>query len=197
MALPSQAKQVFNNAANFINERSPQEKKMILVLGVCLILVADYWLVLNPLITSFTKVMPQLNQLKQDKKTLKEDKKNERIIKKDWQAVKEKVDAMEKSFISSDELPVLLENLSKLASESQVKIISLKPMEAKNEKVGSYKKTPIKIEASAGTHAFGAFLAKLETGTAFYRVTNLTITGDVTGGSEHGENLDLEAYQKE
>ncbi len=186
-----------DTVANFINERNAQEKKMILVLAVCFILAIDYWVILKPVIASFNRNTPELNRLKKEAKMYKDDRKNERIIKKDWQSVKEKLDGMEKSFISTDEIPVLLENLSKLASESQVRIMSLKPLETeRKDKTGPYKRTPIKIEASATTHAFGTFLSKLETGTAFYRVTNLKITGNSTGGATHNMDLELEAYQK-
>jgi Tfp pilus assembly protein PilO len=197
LKMPAGIKDSIDKAANFINERTAQEKKMILILGVCVILALDYWIVLKPVIGAFTKNTPLINTLKKEVKTFKEDKKNERIIKKDWQAVKEKLDGMEKSFISTDEIPVLLENLSRLASDSQVRIISLKPMETqKSDRTGPYKRTPIKIEASATTHAFGNFLSKLETGMVFYRVTNLKITGNDAGGAAHMMDLELEAYQK-
>lgn len=197
LKMPGGIKDFIDKTANFINERTPQEKKMILILGVCVIMALDYWIVLKPIITSFSKNTPLINELKKEVKTHKEDKKNERIIKKDWQAVREKLDGMEKSFISTDEIPVLLENLSRLASEAQVRIISLKPMETqKGDRTGPYKRTPIKIEASASTHAFGNFLSKLETGTAFYRVTNLRISGNDAGGASHVMDLELEAYQK-
>jgi len=102
----------------------------------------------------------------------------------------------EKMFVAPGEIPSLFENLSKLAQNSGLKIISLKPANSPEGDSGNYQRIPIRISALAGTHELGKFLAELEGGGTFFRVTDLKIVANTSDIRRHSIDLSLEACRK-
>ena len=109
----------------FINARNPREKQMIIIFGILVIIFLDYWLLIRPVIKIFTQNFSQAETVELELRGLKEDKKNEMSIEKNWIATKQKLEDSESRFITPNEMPTFLENISKLALDSGVKGISL------------------------------------------------------------------------
>ena len=189
---------LFEKAVNYINARNPREKIMIIAFAAAFVLFVDYWILMRPIIHAFRTTMPQLAELDNELKALRHDKKNKELVARQWQEAQDSVADRERSFIAPDELPSLLENLSQLALDSNVKILTLKPAPelATEKKESRYTSTPIKISALAGTHEFGKFVAKLESGTTFFRVMNMTIRDNSPDIKRHRVDLDLEVYSR-
>ena len=181
---------------NFLNSRNLREKTMIILFGAIAILVLDYAILIQPVTGVFFHTLPELSAAKQQLQVLKDDKKNKDGIKKNWEKQKAILAEKEKMFIAPNEIPALLEDLSKLAQSSSVKIISLKPTNSPEGDSGSYQRIPIRINALAGTHELGRFLARLEGGTTFFRITDLKITANPLDIRRHSIDLALEAYRK-
>ena len=120
----------------FINERNPREKQLIIVVGILGIIFLDYWLLINPVVKIFTNNYSQFATLQSELQGLRDDQKNKKVIEKNWNQIKEKLAQTEKCFVAADEMPAFLENISKLAQNSGVKVLSLQPLEnlQKNEK---------------------------------------------------------------
>src|SRR5690349_11904608 len=97
----------------FIAERNPREKQMIIVLGLIAIIFLDYWLLINPVIKTYTRVSTESAPLDMELKGLKDDRKNQKFIEKNWNQAKENLEASEKRFVAPNEMPAFLENLSK------------------------------------------------------------------------------------
>lgn len=192
MALP---KISLEAAANFFNSRNHKEKMLFVVFGVLLAIGLDFLLIVKPLTEAFFQAQPELESRKEMLKALETDKKNEKEITAQWNLLNQKVEASRKRFVSSSELAA--ENLSKLAQEVGVKILSLTPAEkSKMEIPGAYAQVPIKINAMSGTHALGKFLAKMESNTIFFRVNNLIINEDSVDIKNHPTEIDVECYRK-
>ncbi len=180
-----------------LNERSPREKIMIVILAGSLALFLDYLILVRPIVRVFFDTMPRLASTKQDLHMLGEDRKNKELIEQNWKDMKELLTAANKSFVEPNEIPAFLENLSKLAQETEVKIMSLNPADApKTAESGPYTRVPISLSAAAGTHAFGRFLAKLESQKPFIRVTDIKITANPMDMKRHQIELKVEAYRK-
>ncbi len=187
-----------NVAAGFLNSRNPREKVMILALAGFFIFALDVMIFVQPLIKIVSQNLPQLSALGTESKTLQEDKKNKVVIHQKWEKAVAELETKQKAFVAADEVPALLENLSKLANESSLKITSLKPIdlpvvsESKN-----YSSVPIQISALAGTHEFGAFLGRLESGQTFFRVKDIKISTNPMDEKRHLVELIVETYRKE
>ena len=182
---------------NFVESRNLREKTLIAVLAIAAILFLDYWLLLRPVFAVFAAARPELRSLGTQKKILLENKKNSAEIEKSWSGAKSRLEEMEKRFVGRDEIPALLENLSKVALGSGVKILSLTPSEpTASLGAGTYNRVEIKISAMAGTHEFGRFLSKLESGTTFFKVTDLKISDNPLDPNRHLMGLSAEVYRK-
>ena len=184
---------------HFLNSRNSREKLMIVVGAVLALAAIDNFLLIMPSAHSFLTTGPRLATLKRDLQTLKEDRRNEALIQKNWEETKATLAQSEKSLISANELPTLLENLSQLAQNTGVKIISLNPREElslKNTKPAIYPIIPIDLRAVAGLHELGAFLSKLEGGQTFFRVADIKISVNPSHLTQHSVELRLETYRK-
>lgn len=183
--------------ANFFNSRSGMQKNAILILVIAVVLYLDYSIAIHPLALSFLAVNPELRSFKQELRMLKDDKKNKAQIDKDWTESKRKLEESEKKLVSSKQGPALLARLSELATDSNVKIVTVKPGEsAKTDSGGSYAPHPIKISASAGTHALGNFLAKTESSSVFFKIVNLSITENPADVRKHDVEIEMEYYRR-
>ena len=191
------AEEAWEKGANFFNSRNTREKVMLLVLAACTVIFLDYWILIHPVVQVFRDTLPNLAALESDARSYRSDQANREKIEADWTRAKDQAAETEKSFVAPDGLPALLENLSKLAQGSGVKILSLKTGEA--EEVGQsrrYTRVPIFLSAVAGTHNLGDFLAHLESGKTFFRVTDLKIKAQPPDGKRHGIEMTLEVYRR-
>ncbi len=180
-----------------LNSRTPREKMVILGCASLLLFTAFFLYWVNPTIADFTKTLPELSALNKELKVMREDKGNADNIKAQWE--KAKVDLAEKEVIlvHSSEISPILENLSKLAADARIKITSLKPMPAGTAAKGIvYLPAQIQLNAVAGTHDFGKFLAELENGKTFFRIENLRMASNPIDDKRHLIDLMLVAYRK-
>jgi Tfp pilus assembly protein PilO len=183
-------------AMNYLNSRNPREKIMIMVLGGVFLLASDYLLIVNPMIGVFMKIMPKISVERAALIELKDDKRNSDKIGSDWIDTRAKLTDIDKRFVASDAMPQLLENLSKMASESGIRITSLKPNESAKAETPGFARVPIRVNAAGGGHELGRFLAKLESAGTFFKITNLKITADEAEPKRHRIEIDVEAYRK-
>ena len=183
----------------FLAAREPREKQLIALFMVAVILAVDYLVFIRPVMGSLARTTPELGRLKMEYKALREDEKNREEIEKNWRIAGEKLQGIENGFVSGDEVPGMLEELSKLASDNGVRLLSLEPKAVtlpEGKKNRLYASVPIKITALAGTHELGRFLAQLETSPTAFKVTNLKITANPLEPYRHQIDLDFQAFQK-
>ena len=170
---------------------------MLIVLAACTLVFLDYWALIHPVAQVFDKTLPQLALLDADIRSYRADQDHKEKIQADWLEAKRKLSEYEKSFVAMDELPALLENLSKLALDSNVKILSLKtgePEEAGTSK--RYTRVPVRINAVAGTHELGNFLSRLESGVTYFGVEDLKIAAQQTEPRRHQVEMILQVYRR-
>ena len=183
---------------NFINSKNPREKKMIIILGIMFLFFADYWLLLTPVTRFFTTTMSKKVTLEREVEGLVHDEKNRLVIQKSLEVAQQNLIVQEASFVTAQEVPFLLESLSNLASESGVKILSVKPQDnSKQVDKGQYSPLPIRIQGLAGTHEFGTFLARLESNRIFFKVKSVRISENPASPRRHMVELEVDAYRVE
>lgn len=188
---------LWDKGANFFNKRNTREKIMIIALAAAIVVFLDYWLFIHPVVQVFSNTLPQLSLLESDARSYQSDIQNRGKIKQSWADAKARLAESELQFVAPDELPALLENLSKLALGSNVKILSLKtgePQEAGSS--GRYTRVPVRMSAVAGTHELGNFLSRLESGRTFFKVEDLKIMAQQADPKRHQIELVLEVYRR-
>ena len=142
----------------FLESREERQKNAIVGVFFMIVLLADFFLLVRPVIEVFTRTIPELAVQKQTLLDLREDIKNADGIEKQWESSRQKLAETEKQFIPKGEIPSLLESLSKLAQEAQVRIITIKPLEP-TDAGSDLLRIPIYLSAVAGTHDLGRFLS--------------------------------------
>ncbi len=196
-ALRRKAEAAFEKAVNFFNDRNPREKVMVVILAAFLVIFLDYWVLINPVVRVFRNTLPDLAIFESELKSSRDDQANQDGIQKEWLAAKQAAAEKEKSFVAPDELPALLENLSKLALESGVKILSLKTgatQEAGN--THRYATVSIRLSALAGAHELGSFLSKLESNRTYFKVLDLKIAVQQADFKRHLVDAILQVCQR-
>ena len=99
--------------------------------------------------------------------------------------------------MGTDDISILLENLSQLASSTGIKIVSLKPAEITRMGKGAlYSSAPIKMSALAGAYELGKFLVKLETNPVYFRVNGMRINENPGDPRKHFVELDIESFRR-
>ncbi len=182
---------------NLLNQRTEREKQLIIGFMIALAIFLDYAVLVGPAIKAVSQDGPKIAPLKQELKGMIDDEKNKEEIRKKWEELKLTLETRDRSFISKDEIPALLENLSGEAQRSGVKIISLEPSGWSGDSPkGTYFPLPIEMRANAGAHEFGRFLSNLETGETFFRVKNIRIAANPQNEHRHQIDLSLEALKR-
>ena len=187
----------FDFIANFLNARAPRERLFLVGFAAVLAILLDYMLWFAPVTRTLTRTVSTLSLLQTQLDELEHDKKNEAAIRQKWESIQQELLDMEGRVGASGQIAPMLEDLSKLASESGVRIVSLTPSENAGPAVSKlYLVVPIQISAMAGTHQVGAFLMRLETGSTFYKVLDLRIAANPADERKHLIEMKVETYRR-
>lgn len=132
---------------------------------------------------------------------------NESTIRDQHQQLDETVLSLRKLMPPEEDLPSVIEFISELASQTQVKIQTIFPQrpladlgEKGKDKTQSltepvvYKTIPIQIDAQASYHQLGTFLSLIESGTKPMQVSTLRISTNLKEPRWHTINMVIFAY---
>ena len=176
--------------------------KMILAIVVFLAVVyVDYSFILVPQMRKLGEIKPQVSKLKKDIDELNLDS-----IRMQGQAQQQKpAEIISKEIISSDQMPLLIEEISRLAVQEEVKISQVEPVRSPSASKDadlsldgdSYSVTFIDLDIFAGYHALGRFLAALENHSNFLQIDELNIQRNNDNLFEHDIDLTVKTYVKD
>lgn len=177
------------------------EKNPYLVLWVIIfvILLLDFVILLRPQIMLLKQTNRQVGTLSRDLKTTKKDFASIEQFRKRLASLQEKISVVGERIAQEEEMPVVLENVSKLAKQSNLKIIQLKPSRQEEKIVvtaqaGNIYELPIFIEARCGYHQLGIFINKLENDRIFMSLTGLELVPNVGDSLHHNAKLVVQTY---
>lgn len=162
-----------------------KDKKIVsyMVLGIAIFLI-DVFLVIRPLTESISKINPKIKKISSDMRALKDDQKNIEQLKKSLEAIRKKSRDLDKCIIQEDELISVIEAISKIGREQNLKINQISPVEeAKPKKIGTFSKGdiyPIMINmtVSSSYHNLGKFINRIENLDEFLKVVSLEVKFD-------------------
>lgn len=177
------------------------EKNPYLVIGfiIFFIILLDYFILLRPQLILFKQANIQVGTLSRNLKTTKQDIASIEQFHKRLTALKEKISVVGERIAQDEEMPVVLENISQLAKQSNLKILQLKPSRTEQKIVaatqgGDIYELPILIEARSGYHQLGGFINKLENDRRFMSLAGLELLSDAADSLHHDAKLVVETY---
>lgn len=155
---------------------------LILGVGLLAVFLLDYFLLMSPQLKTLSKINPEIKILAED--ITKARNSMQRLGQYQNQVSKLTTDiARENKKVElRDEVPLILEHISRIASEHKVQINQIMPNVIDSEIVLEneeriYYDMPIDIEAKAAYHDLGRFVNAIEKGSIFLKVGELTIAG--------------------
>lgn len=167
-------------AFNNLNE---QARYSILGCVVVLVLLLDVFLLVLPQCGSISDINDQIKTLSTDTAQVVTDKQRIDQLKKSLEQTRLTLEAMNIKIRPLQEVPAILETISRIANEYDVKIDKLVPQKQEQESLtksedGHYYALPIVIQARCGYHMFGRFLNKLENEDLYFSLKDLLVQDD-------------------
>ncbi|HQO57101.1 MAG TPA: type 4a pilus biogenesis protein PilO [Candidatus Omnitrophota bacterium] len=173
----SNIKNQMGSAVNKINEKNPS----FLLAGIfTVILVVFYLFPLQFQLKTLQAINPKLEELNRETTETRNNILRVTQYKKELSRLEEKYQNLQRRIKRKEDIPFLLENISRIADKHGVKIEQILPQTAINDPVlenneGKYFSIPIVIEAESGYHPFGRFLNEMERDGIFLRLPNFSI----------------------
>ena len=176
---------------------SPREQRTLLsVVGLGLVILWVYVAaIVRPLMQGVGQLTQQVREAREQLKLLEVSTANEDALREQHRQLEETVLTLRKLLPSEEELPAVIELVSDMASQAQVKIQTIFPQRPVGEDAGGkkdkdenrdagpkqpevYKDVLIQIDALAGFHQFGTFLSLVEQGDKPMQIANLRLIQD-------------------
>lgn len=168
---------------------------MILIAAV---FVVYFYVFFIPTLRTIKTITPQIKTVKQQLKLIQTDENNVSNLKSQIESQSEKLQIYQKKLPTEEEIPTLLEDLSKLAKDTNVKIIAIKPKHGQQapESASSevYTELPVDIVAKSGYHQLGSFINKLENSDRFMKIKDIKINASTDDALRHDITLVVSAF---
>jgi type IV pilus assembly protein PilO len=181
--------------------RNKNETTLILIAAVVVFATIYFFVLINPIIISIFGNLKDISVYKTDVKQVKDSLGREDSLKKELETMYQEVTSYEKRLPTKREIPMILEELSRVAKMTNLKIIAISPVNKKvdnnpKDKIEEkpYQEIPISITAQGGYHAIGAFINKMETGSRFIKVSKLGLASNSQDAKNHDLELVVSTY---
>lgn len=176
-----------------------QRKVLIIAISITILLVADISFILLPLINKTFDLSSRVSSTRKNIDNLNQQISTIDETREKLSRLKESYRKYVKRFSREEEIPQLLETLSKIAAESEVAILAVRPaatqLDKQDKKLANiFREVPIEIRAMGGYHQLGSFINKLETLDRFLKVTDISITQNINTPRNHSLRLLVATY---
>jgi type IV pilus assembly protein PilO len=183
---------------SLVESLKKDRKKMLIACGAvaCAALAAYFTLLLRPQAASLFTTMAKVGRMKADLKKAESDVAGIDKLKASIQSYSEKMESYGALLPTEGQMPALLESLSEMARGSGMKISGLAPVQEPAAAPGSrtYRPIPITINARAGFHELGKFLASVESSGRFMKISDISIRTNRASPRKHDVDLVVTAY---
>ena len=170
------------------------------VFAACVLAAAglDYAFIIRAQMHGLEKTDRDIQTVSTDLEHVKADIQRVRQIKQGLETSRSQLQTLNDKIHPVQEVPLILEDISRTANEFHVNIDQLTPLKEAQEALvtaadAKYYALPIVIGARSGYHMFGHFLNKLESGNLLFIMKDLHMEG---GGGKDGNNLTVQAVLK-
>jgi type IV pilus assembly protein PilO len=166
-----------------IKKLDPKYRYVIFGATLLLVFLLNYLIFLGPLMGSLKKMSASTSELKQNLQNVKNDIARIDQNRAQLEKIRSQINEVKIKIRTKQEVPLILEDISRIANQNGVKIDQLMPLKdqqevlAKNENVRYYS-LPILIQARSGYHDLGSFLAQMEADKIFYSLSSFSVTSN-------------------
>ena len=187
-------KDQMGSMVNKINEKNP----FFLLSGIfTVILVVFYLFPLQFQLKTLQAINPKIEELTREVTETKNNILRVNQYKKELSRLEDKYQNLQRRIKRKEDIPFLLENISRIADKHGVKIEQILPQTAMNDPIlesneGKYFSIPIVVEAQSGYHQFAQFLNELEREGVFLRLPNFSIQTGIEDSQTVSVNLAIE-----
>ncbi|MDP3791820.1 MAG: type 4a pilus biogenesis protein PilO [Candidatus Omnitrophota bacterium] len=177
-------------------DKKTQTTTLIILLSATVFILYIYYVFL-PRVTNDVVVIGKTIGMRTDLKEAKSLIAQKDILRKKVGEYNEKIELYEKKLPAQQEIPSLLEDLSKMARNANITIIGITPITMKlqkEKKISVYQEIPILITAKSGYHELGRFLNNLENGDRFMKIVDISIKANSAMPKRHDVELMVYTY---
>ena len=178
-----------------------KEKNQVLVLFIlvsAIILAAYFYFFLKPEIGALQKVLPKVAGLNKNIKEVDKLIDNIDSFKTRIADLKEKVGQYETRLPTKKEISSILNHLSALASQEDIKITGIKELKTikveMQEGEQAYSGVPIEIDMKSGYHQLGKFISEIENSDRLMKIDDLEIKSTSENLTEHNVKLIISSF---
>jgi len=163
-----------------LQDMEPKNWYIVFAAIIVVILALDYFLVMRPQLGTLSKMNPEIKTLSDNLKKTKDDIGKITEYKTQVQDLKGKVDQLRLRVRTKQEVPFIIEKISRIAHKNDLKIDQIMPNTADESVLldhleRTYFDLPILIEARSTYHDFGRFINALESDDTFFKVDEFTV----------------------
>jgi len=180
---------------NRLNEKNPYY-----VIGGCLLVLflIDFFLVMQFQFKTLGNLNEKITAQHTNISKTQQDIQRFAAYQNELKRLQTKYERIESQVRFKDQLPLILENISRIANENGLHTDQMMPNTALTEPLsknndGEYFTIPIQVEGTSEYHDFGRFLNQLENEEIFMRVPEFVIRAARDDQSRHEIELTLEA----
>lgn len=161
------------------------------------IFILDFLLLMQPQLNALSKINPKIKQLKSDIQTAQNNIAQINHYQSEVKRLQKEIDAVNKNVLQRQEVPLILEKISRMADENKVRIDQVMPDTTSQQLLlenseKRYYALPISIEARTGYHNFGRFLDAMEHAKIYFHVVSFNISA-VPNSKQHMLALTVDA----
>lgn len=179
-------------------DKTKKETLVFIIIGAFLFVFLYFQFFLKTTISELFALSPEIRKLKIDIKNTKEDLYHEETLKKRLKDMEGRIDIYERKLPVEHEIPMLLEDLSRMAKDSYVKILGITPVgvgiREKQKKSKVYREIPIMIKAKSGYHELATFINRLEDADRFMELSDIKIKSNKDDPRRHDIELTVSTY---
>ncbi|GEM_PF-450668 len=185
-----------------LKKLDPQYHYYILGGVLALVFLLNHFLLFGPLVGSLNKMNGQISELNQNLRGVKSDMARIDQNRAQLEKIRSQINEVKIRIRSKQEVPLILDDISRISNQYGVKIDQLMPMKDQKELLAKqqdveYYALPILIQARSSYHDLGHFLAQLETDKIFYNVGGLSIMANPKDTARHTIQLTVKAVISE
>lgn len=176
------------------------QKNPYLLLGIILfvILSVAYLGAMRFQISYLRSVNPEIMRLSQEFNSTQSHIARVPQYRQEVQRLTVELQSVNEKIRSKEQIPAILENISRMANEHGVEIEKIMPNTAASRLVlqnnnGQYYSIPILVEALSGYHNLGRFINRLEREEDFFSIPEFTITTNAEDPTNHVVKLTIDA----
>ncbi|MCK5580856.1 MAG: type 4a pilus biogenesis protein PilO [Candidatus Omnitrophica bacterium] len=191
----SEATEKIHDVVDGLNEKSP-----FLIIGIVAVIVlcVDYFGVMQFQLGTLKSLNEKIETVTQDLQSAEISILREPQYKAEMEKLNLRFKDIRRNIKSKEEIPLIMENISRIANKYNVRIEQIMPDTYNEEEIlenedGVYSLLPIVVEVSSGYHEFGRFLNAIECEWDFLRIPMFSIVAKANEQTWHAMKLTINA----